>query len=301
LTELPANAESQQRLNRAANTGKRKTVGNLVWRVARIVLIAYLALILIAMFIEELMMFPASRYPEGDWEPSGLVFEDAEFTAADGTPLHGWYVPCDQPRATVLLCHGNAGNVTDRADWVKLLQQELRVSVLVFDYRGYGKSEGRPHEKGIIADGRAARAWLAEREGIDETDIVLLGRSLGGAVAVALAAEKPPRGLVLESTFSSMTDVAANLFPFLPIRLLLRNRFDSLSRIQDYEGPLLVSHSKVDEVIPYKFGKRLYDGAPSKNKRFIEFDDAGHNWSPPEYYAALDEFLDKVSAPGESS
>jgi fermentation-respiration switch protein FrsA (DUF1100 family) len=268
--------------------------------VARIVLVAYLAVILIAMFIEEMMIFPASRYPDGDWEPPGLVFEDAEFTAADGTRLHGWYAPCDQPRAAVLLCHGNAGNVTDRADWVRLLQQDLGVSVLVFDYRGYGKSEGKPNEEGIIADGRAARAWLAEREGIDETEIVLLGRSLGGAVAVALAAEKPPPGLVLESTFSSMTDVAASLFPFLPIRLILRNRFDSLTRIQQYEGPLLASHSRMDEVIPFKFGKKLFDGAPSDNKRFVVFEDAGHNWSPPEYYAAVDAFLDEVSGPAES-
>jgi hypothetical protein len=292
--------ESSPPTNPKAGGGPLRQVGNVAWRVGRIVLIAYLAIVLIAMFIEEMMMFPASRYPDGDWDPPGLVFEDAEFAAADGTRLHGWYVPCDRPRATVLLCHGNAGNVTDRADWVRLLQQGLRVSVLVFDYRGYGKSEGKPNEGGIIADGRAARAWLAEREGIDETEIVLLGRSLGGAVAVALAAEKPPRGLVLESTFSSMTDLAAGLFPILPVRLFLRNRFDSLSRIQNYDGPLLVSHSKADEVIPFRFGQKLYDGAPSKNKKFMAFDKAGHNWSPPEYYEALDAFLDEVSGTAES-
>jgi fermentation-respiration switch protein FrsA (DUF1100 family) len=263
--------------------------------VARIVLVAYLGVILIAMFIEEMMIFPASRYPAGDWDPAGLVFEDAEFTAADGTRLHGWYVPCEGRRATVLFCHGNAGNVTDRAGLAMLLQQELGVSVLLFDYRGYGKSEGKPNEEGVIADGRAARAWLAEREGIDETEVVLMGRSLGGAVAVALAAEKAPPGLVLESTFSSMTDVAANLFPFLPIRLILSNRFDSLTRIQKYEGPLLASHSKMDEVIAYKFGKKLFDAAPSENKRFIIFEDADHNWNPPEYYEALDNFLNEVS------
>lgn len=295
MTESTPPARAEQVSVPTSKPSTLKALGNHAWRVARIVLVAYLAVVLIAMFIENLMMFPASRYPDGDWHPPGLVFEDAEFTAADGTRLHGWYVPCDRPRATVLLCHGNAGNVTDRADWIRLLQQDMRVSVLVFDYRGYGKSEGKPYEEGIIADGRAARAWLAEREGIDETDIVLLGRSLGGAVAVALAAEKPPRGLVLESTFSSMTDLAASLFPFLPIRLMLRNRFDSLSRIQKYKGPMLVSHSKTDEVIPFRFGEKLYEGAPSKDKRFIAFDDAGHNWSPPEYYEAFDKFLNEVS------
>jgi fermentation-respiration switch protein FrsA (DUF1100 family) len=292
--------KSDHSRSRPAGAGPLWRVGYAVWRVVRIVLVAYLAFMLIAMFIEEMMMFPASRYPDGDWEPPGLEFEDAEFTAADGTRLHGWYVPCDKRRATVLLCHGNAGNVTDRADWVRLLQTDLRVSVLVFDYRGYGKSEGKPNEDGVIADGRAARAWLAEREGIEETEIVLLGRSLGGAVAIALAAEKPPRGLVLESTFSSMTDVAASLFPFLPIRLMLRNRFDSLARIQHYDGPLLASHSERDEVIPFRFGKKLFDAAPSEHKKFLVFENAGHNWCPPEYYAALDAFLDDVSRAAES-
>ena len=132
-----------------------------------------------------------SRYPAGDWQPAGLAFEDAWFTAKDGTRLHGWYVPHPQPRAVVLFCHGNGGNVALWADVLRILHDRMGVTAMGFDYRGYGRSEGTPSEAGVLADARAARTWLAQRAGIAENQIVLMGRSLGGAVAVDLAAEAP--------------------------------------------------------------------------------------------------------------
>ena len=138
--------------------------------------------------LERSMLFFPVRYPSGNWHPDGLDFEDAWFQAADGTKLHGWYVPHAKPKATVLYCHGNGGNVAYWAGAAKELHDRAGVSVLLFDYRGYGRSEGEPYEAGVLADARAARSWLARREGIAEGQIVLLGRSLGGAVAVDLAA-----------------------------------------------------------------------------------------------------------------
>ena len=139
--------------------------------------------------LEKSLVFAPSRYPEGNWQPAGLVFEDAWFAAADGTRLHGWFVPHAQPRAVVLFCHGNGGNVALWADVLRNLHDRMGVTAMGFDYRGYGRSEGTPSEAGVLADARAARAWLARRTGIAEDRIVLMGRSLGGAVAVDLATD----------------------------------------------------------------------------------------------------------------
>jgi fermentation-respiration switch protein FrsA (DUF1100 family) len=275
---------------------RRKSALAVSWRVIRVILVAYLVVVLLAMFFETKLMFPASRYPEGNWEPAGLKFEDVEFTADDGTKLHSWYVPADDPRAYVIYCHGNAGNITHRAEEARRLQQEHNISVLMLGYRGYGKSEGSPNEKGVIADARAARAWLAQREGIDEKDIVLMGRSLGGGVVVALAAEQAPRALILQNTFSSATDVAARTYWFLPVRLVMRNRFDSMSRIREYDGPLLQCHGTADRMLPIALGKKLFDASPSETKKWIPLKGYRHNDDlPAEYYKALVEFLDNLS------
>ena len=138
-------------------------------------------------FEKSLVFFP-SRFPQGNWHPADLQFEDAWFAAVDGTRLHGWYLPQPSPRAVVLYCHGNAGNVAEWADAGRVLHDRVGLALLIFDYRGYGRSEGKPSEAGVVADARAARAWLAQRTGLPEGRIVLMGRSLGGGVAVHLAA-----------------------------------------------------------------------------------------------------------------
>jgi len=287
-----------------ANAHRPRRTGRLTWRWAlwqalRIHLIAYLLILLWAMWSQESLIFLLSRYPEGDWHPSGLQFEDVQFSSADGTALHGWYLEHPKPRAHVLYCYGNAGHLADRADVVAFLRDRYRVSVFIFDYRGYGRSEGKPNEEGILADARAARDWLANRAGIDADQIVLMGRSLGGAVAVDLAADGGASGLILESTFSSMTDVAAHHYPFLPVRLLLRTRLNSIDKIGRYDGPLLQCHSPVDEVIPYELGKRLFEASPSEQKRLIVVEGASHN-DPhqhpvyAEYYDALEPFFDQL-------
>jgi fermentation-respiration switch protein FrsA (DUF1100 family) len=244
------------------------------------------------MLFENSLIFHPDPHPSGNWRPAGLAFEDVFFESEDGTALHGWYVRHPTPKAHVLFSHGNAGNITHRADLVRLLRDECQVSVLVYDYRGYGRSEGKPNEHGVIADGRAARQRLGELAGIESVEVVLLGRSLGGAVAVALAAERAPRALVLESTFSSMPEVARHHFPFVPTKMLMRTRLNSEEKIRDYKGPLLQSHGTRDEVIPYEIGKKLYAAAPAGKKEFFEIPGGRHNDMPPKAYRArLKSFL----------
>ncbi|MCC6420296.1 MAG: alpha/beta hydrolase [Gemmataceae bacterium] len=249
--------------------------------------------------VERALLFHPERYPAGDWQPSDLVYEDAWFQSADGTRLHGWYCPAEQPRAVVLYCHGNAGNVTGCKWALRLLQEKCGVSVLAFDYRGYGRSDGSPTEVGILADARAARRWLAARTGAFESDIVLLGRSLGGAVAIDLAARDGARGLILENTFTSLRDVAAGKTWPLPPELLMQARLDSVGKIGAYAGPLLQAHGDADRVVPYDLGVKLFEAA-NRPKRFVRVPGGGHNDPPSaEYYQALVQFLASLPAAGD--
>jgi uncharacterized protein len=248
--------------------------------------------------VERSLIFAPSRYPAGNWNPAGLKFEDAWFASADGVRLHGWYVPHAHPRAVVLYCHGNGGNVADWAGAARELHDRVAVSVLLFDYRGYGRSDGTPTEAGVLADARAARAWLAQRAGIAESQIVLMGRSLGGAVAVDLAANDGARALVLESTFTSLPDVGQTMYPLLPVRLLMRTELDSAAKIARYHGPLLQSHGTADRLIPYPIGRRLFDKA-NEPKQFIPIAGCDHNDpQPDEYYVTLAAFLDRINKGG---
>jgi uncharacterized protein len=244
--------------------------------------------------VENSLVFQPARYPDGNWRPQGLRFEDAWFASADGTRLNGWYLPCEQPRATVLYCHGNGGNVAYWSAAARQLRDRVGVSVMLFDYRGYGRSEGTPTEQGVLADARSARAWLSRREGLAESQIVLMGRSLGGGVAVDLAAADGARALVLESTFTSMPDVGKTMFPLLPLRLLMETRFDSERKIRNYRGPLLQSHGTADRLIPYQIGCRLFDTA-NQPKQFVPIPGGDHNDpQSEEYYQALSAFLGQL-------
>jgi uncharacterized protein len=260
-------------------------------RVASVVLLASLLVIGVTMFLEESLEFFPTRYPDGNWQPPGLKFEDAWFEAADGTKLHGWYVPCENARAAVLFSHGNGGNLTHREDSLRMLQARVKVSVLIYDYRGYGRSQGRPSEAGILADARAARAWLAAREKLDPRELVMMGESLGGAVAVHLAAREGARALVLQSTFSSLPDVAAYHYPWMPVRLLMRTRLDSRGIIGQYHGLLHQVHGDADTIVPIQCGRRLFEAA-NEPKQLLVLHGHDHNdYLPKEYFDALSKFL----------
>jgi fermentation-respiration switch protein FrsA (DUF1100 family) len=247
-------------------------------------------------WVDDAIVYQPSRYPDGVLEPHGLNYEDANFTADDGTELHGWFCPCENPRAVVLFAHGNAGNVSHRADRLRLLQRDLHVACMTFDYRGYGRSEGLPTETGVLLDARAARKWLAVRTGVREQEIVLMGESLGGGVAVDLAAKDGAAGLILESTFTSLPEAAQKHVPYLPTKFLMRNRLNSLSKIGNYQGPLLIAHGDADDLIPLDHAKRLHEAA-SGPKELVVIPGGGHNWQPtPEYKAQLDQFFAKQLA-----
>lgn len=249
--------------------------------------------------LEESLIFFPTRYPDGDWHPDGLAFEDAHFAAADGIRLHGWFVGHDQPRAVVLFAHGNGGNLSHRAPLLRVLHDHLAVSVLAFDYLGYGRSEGAPTEAGVLDDGRAAKKWLAARAGVPEIDLVLYGESLGGAVVVDMASTDGAKGLILENTFSNLLDVAAYHYPWLPARHLIRSRFDSAEKIARYHGPLLQVHGDADTIIPIVLGRRLF-AAANEPKQFVTIHGGDHN-DPrqPVLYAALDRFLSQLENPHE--
>ena len=251
-------------------------------------------------FEDSLIFFP-SVYPEGFWKPGGFKFEDAWFTASDGTKLHGWYVPHPQARATVLFAHGNGGNLSHRAEILELFANRLAVSVLIFDYRGYGRSEGKPTEAGVLADARAARSWLADRAGVHEGEIVLMGESLGGGVMVDLAGKEGARGLILENTFSSLPDVAAFHYPWIPVKMLMRTQLNSAKKIRDYHGPLLQIHGDADTIIPLAVAERLYDAA-NPPKRFLLIPGGDHN-DPrtPAFTQAIDQFIAGLAVPEKPS
>lgn len=265
-----------------------------VWRYGRWPVIFYLVVCLLMMIFEDSLVFVPSRYPYGNWEPQGLPVEDAWFRSDDGVQLHGWFLERERPRAVVLYLHGNGGNVTHRAHLLRTVHDRLGVSVLVLDYRGYGRSEGRPDETGVLADARAARAWLAERTGAAPSEIVLWGHSLGGSVAVDLAAAEGAKALVLESTFSSAPDVAAYHYAWLPVRPLMKTRLDSHSKIGRYHGPLFQAHGDADTIVPMQFGRRLFEAA-NEPKRFEVIPGAGHDdVFMPDYYGKLAEFLEGI-------
>ncbi len=209
----------------------------------------------------------------------GLAYDDATFPAADGTRLHGWWVPAEGARLTVVWCHGNAGNISGRVGNLALLHRRLGVNVLLFDYRGYGRSDGTLSdldERATSADVEGARAFARSRPDARGTRLVLFGRSLGAAVALAEAVRDPPDGLVLESPFTSVAAMARGILPLVPWGLVLSSRYDSLRRVGALRAPLLLVHGDRDEVVPFEMGRRLFDAAPEP-KTFLRVAGGGHD------------------------
>lgn len=190
----------------------------------------------------------------------GLEYEDVEFLASDGIRLHGWFIPRQGADHVVLFLHGNARNISHYIT-TAALYHELGYHILLFDYRGYGRSAGRPDEAGVYLDAEAAWRCLVEDRGYVPDRIAVHGRSLGAAIASRLATRHTPAALVIESTFTSMPDLAAELFPLLPARLLMSHRFPVRDNLRQVKCPVLVVHGREDELIPYRHGLALYEAA----------------------------------------
>jgi fermentation-respiration switch protein FrsA (DUF1100 family) len=248
-----------------------KAVARAVLRL--LVLLAVVGALLL-LFEKRLIYFPMSAH---DVTPAamGLAHQELSLRAEDGVRLHGWFLPVKDSRGSVLVSHGNAGNISHRLDRALLIQSRLRRDVLLFDYRGYGRSEGSPDEPGTYRDARAAYAWLREHGQAAER-IVIFGESLGSAVALELALSNPARALVLESPFTSIPDMARAVYPFLPVWPLVRTRYDNLAKVPRLRMPLLVLHGDRDDVVPFAQGRRVFEAAPEP-KRFFAIPGAHHN------------------------
>ena len=234
-----------------------------------------LALLLFLRWVEPRMIYLPVRPLDRTPADLGLAYEDVTLTASDGEKLHAWFLPSQAPaRVTLLFLHGNAGNISHRFDKLAVLRV-LGADVLIVDYRGYGRSTGRPDETGTYRDADAAYVYLTSARRIEPRRLVVYGESLGTAIAVDLAARRPVGGLVLESGFSSGVQVARELFPFFPAGWLLRNRYDSVTKIGAVQAPVLLLHSRDDEFFGWHHPKRLYD-ATLAPKQLVELR-GGHN------------------------
>lgn len=225
---------------------------------------------------------------------AGLKYDEATFVTSDDVELQGWWIPNDDARATLIICYGNAQNMGNRI-WMAKDLHSLGLNIFLFDYRGYGRSGGIPTEKGTYRDVRAAYEFVRMKHNdVDDPPVILYGRSLGGAVAMQCALEKPVRGFIVESAFASIPAMAREVYPWLPVGLIATYGYDNLAKAADLEVPLLVSASRGDTIVPYEQTRSIFEAAPQP-KFWAEL--AGdHNetgWDrSPEYWKAIREFVD---------
>lgn len=287
-------SESAERASR----GKRYTLGHRVMRLVVIAFLTYVGVcVLLSLFQRRLIYFPSRTY-DGTPADVGLDYEELALKTSDGLAIGAWYVPSANAKGSIIFCHGNAGNISNRLHSTKLLHN-MGLNVLIFDYRGFGRSEGKPSELGTYEDAETAWRHLVQTRGESPDRIILFGRSLGGAVAIELAKRHPPAALVVESTFTKLVDVGRAHFPFLPVRLLLTYRYDSIAKVPHITCPKLFFHGTMDGLIPISFGRKLYEAA-AEPKEFVEtpgsHNESGYTYSP-EYTTRLAEFIDEILSP----
>jgi len=313
--QTPEQAGAPAPLASHGRPGQRAGGRALVRAAIRLIAIVAATLILVSalllLFERRLIYFP-TRDPEFSWQPPGLKVEECAFRTQDGLQLYGWWHPGrgdDDParRPVLLWCHGNAGNISHRAENLSLLADH-GIAVMIFDYRGYGKSEGTPSEDGLYLDASAAYEYLIDARRIEPARIICFGRSLGAAVALHLALEKKCAGLILESPFASMRAMARHRLPFPPAWLFMRSRFDNLDLIRRVTVPVFVVHGDRDELVPFEQGREVFDAAPEP-KQFYVIHGAGHNDTyvvgGADYFRAVRAFcescLSRAGSPGPSA
>ncbi len=276
-------------------------MGRVRWILARLAVGASLAygvsfIVLWTQLEKRFVFFPVAEllYTPND---VNLEYEDVRIQTSDGLALQGWFIPGKAEtgsNVTWLWFHGNGGNIGHRIGELALAHHRTEANIFIFDYRGYGESEGAPSEKGTYLDSRAVMEYLSSRSDVDSGRIVYLGHSLGAAVAVELALTQPPMAMVLVSPFASVRDMANLTLPFPPIGWLVRNHYDSISRIQQLDVPVLILHGDQDETVPISQGRKLY-GAANQPKRFQVLEGAAHNdtfeVAPEQYWGTIEAFL----------
>ena len=273
----------------------------MLWNILMTIAIGYGVIVaLLAVFQSHLVYFPGTgRELAATPQAIGLAYESVELRTEDGETLHGWWVPAPgggkAARGAILFFHGNAGNISHRLDYLQMFGR-LGYATLAIDYRGYGRSTGSPSEEGTYQDALAAWRWLTQARGIKPQAIVITGESLGGAVASWLAARQAPRALVLFSTFTSVPDLAAKIYPLLPVRLISRFSYDNLANLREIKAPVFIAHSPDDEIVPFEHGQALF-AAAGEPKQFLELR-GGHNegfiFTREDWVGAVDAFLKRV-------
>ncbi len=255
----------------------------------------YVLLSLLLYFFQGRMVFLANMPGRAlDATPAdiGLDYEDVWLTTSNNERLHGWYLPVENARGVVLFFHGNAGNISHRLDSIRIFLN-LGLDTLIIDYRGYGQSSGKTTELGTYRDAQAAWNYLVNDRGTAADRIIIFGRSLGGAIAAWLGSRTHPAGLIIESSFTSGEEMGRRLYPFLPVRLITRLKYPVADYVVEIDSPLLVVHSRDDEIIPFEMGRAVFKAA-SEPKEFLEIRGDHNNgfWiSGKDYFAGLDRFV----------
>jgi pimeloyl-ACP methyl ester carboxylesterase len=251
--------------------------------------------------LEQKILYNPAPYPKKWTQPTscetrGLCFEEAHFVSCDGMKLHGWFVQpaCTQPSNVLLFSHGRSGNVSTMKSHLFKFVRRHQVAVLIFDYRGFGKSEGRrPDETGLYRDATAARDWLAQRTGVERSEVILMGRSLGVSVAVDVAARDGAKALILENGFTSLPDIVRHhTHDLMSGRRVFDACFNSKCKLAQFTGPVFISHGKKDRAIPFSIGVQLAESATAASRVEFHANEGGHRSLPTDAYRqSLDDFL----------
>lgn len=252
-----------------------------------------LVVLLIYLMQSQLLFFPSTdKFATPEYV--GLAYQEIKLRTNDDLLLDGWFIPAANPRGVVLFFHGNAGNISHRLETL-LVFHRLGLSTLIFDYRGYGASEGKMDEQGSYRDAAAAWHYLTVQRKVPSQNIIFYGRSLGGAIAIHLAGVHVPKALIIESSFTSIPDLAAEIYPYLPVRWLSRFRYDAREKLKTVKSPVLIIHSPEDEIIPFEHGRQLFRVA-NEPKIFLEIKgkhNDSHNLSSDSYLFGLNQFLNR--------
>jgi fermentation-respiration switch protein FrsA (DUF1100 family) len=278
-------------------TAARPRLRSRLWRLLRLVLIGYVGvLILLVAFERRFIYYPVPA--AASWhEPPDPTIRDVTLRAATGEAIHAWWLPRPGSADVMLYSHGNAGNLSHRGPGVVRWSEQLDASVLIYDYPGYGKSEGVPSEPGCHAAARAAFDWLTREQKYEPGRVILFGASLGGAMAAQLAANHDHRALILVAPFTSIPDMAAVRFPWLPARYFVRHKFDNFANLPRCRRPVVIVHGTADSIVPYRHAERLYEVA-NEPKMLIPVKGADHNMSlPDDFFPRLREFLSQHACP----
>ena len=255
---------------------KRGQLMAVLWIILAMGLAVYIGLGLMLFFRQSAILFQPYRDYAYMPEDVGMDYEAVTLQTADGQSIVGWYIPAEDGAGkwTVLFCHGNAGNISHRLDTLELIH-DMGLNCLIVDYRGYGQSTGKTTERGTLLDIRAGWDWLVNEKQISPAGIILFGRSLGGSVAAIVAKEVEPAAVIIESTFTSFVAAGKHYYPWLPVRLFVRFDYNTLGAVKELQCPVFVAHSPDDEIVPYKFGKQIFEAA-NEPKLFRDLK-GGHN------------------------